>query len=280
MKTYKQFKKFLRDKCWNERDYGEWIYDKLIYDFLVEEVKENKELDKALAERLEYPYEMTYAKDTSILEKLKDWVDKELKLEGYEHKQILDKIDLLTSLETKEEPVPPSDKWREQYIADWGVCPICWDHEIASSFDRDAYNPWYDYSCSNGHSWSDKDGEVQPQFTPWQEVVQWPHEPCTWNMSNEESEEAIRKSDEYNEKHFPGYKEFKENNQKEYNTLLTPTPWQEDKIEPELPDFEWSSTDYSMFTFEQMWAYIDEQAWQIEALTKFCQALSRQKPTK
>jgi len=76
----------------------------------VEEVKENKELDKALAERLEYPYEMTYAKDTSILEKLKDWVDKELKLEGYEHKQILDKIDLLTSLETKEEPVPPSDK--------------------------------------------------------------------------------------------------------------------------------------------------------------------------
>ena len=43
MPTYKQFKKFLRDKCWNERDYGEWIYDKLIYDFLVEEVKENKE---------------------------------------------------------------------------------------------------------------------------------------------------------------------------------------------------------------------------------------------
>ncbi len=43
MPTYKQFKKFLRDKCWNERDYGEWIYDKLIYDFLVEEIKENKE---------------------------------------------------------------------------------------------------------------------------------------------------------------------------------------------------------------------------------------------
>lgn len=48
MPTYKQFKKFLRDKCWNERDYGEWIYDKLIYDFLVEEIKENKEPDWAI----------------------------------------------------------------------------------------------------------------------------------------------------------------------------------------------------------------------------------------
>ena len=59
----------------------------------MEEVKE-KPLSQKRAEAIERGKEIT------ILEKLREWVDKELKLDGYEHQQILDKIDLLTSLET------------------------------------------------------------------------------------------------------------------------------------------------------------------------------------
>ena len=107
MKTYKQFKKFLRDKCWNERDYGEWIYDKLIYDFLVEEVKENKELE------------------TSILEKLRSELERRLKKEEIEnewihtqrHQAYCELLNFLISLETPQftpwQEIECSHTWKE-----------------------------------------------------------------------------------------------------------------------------------------------------------------------
>ena len=72
----------------------------------MEEVKE-KPLSQKRAEAIERgkQHSTEYYSALSILEKLREWVDKELKLQGYEHQQILDKIDLLTSLETKEESV-------------------------------------------------------------------------------------------------------------------------------------------------------------------------------
>lgn len=112
MKTYKQFKKFLRDKCWNERDYGEWIYDKLIYDFLVEEVKENKEL----TDKCDIQDKTPHATDTnvahSIPQKIKEEVERRIthwssvpvKQNCYK-----DILDLLTSLET-----PQFTPWQEE----------------------------------------------------------------------------------------------------------------------------------------------------------------------
>ncbi len=74
----------------------------------LEEVKENKEptyiaVDPAIpnsVDAIKYACEFKPTTDPSILEKLREWVDKELKLDGYEHQQILDKIDLLASLDT------------------------------------------------------------------------------------------------------------------------------------------------------------------------------------
>lgn len=95
------------------------------------------------------------------------------------------------------------------------------------------------------------------QFTPWQEeVAQWPHEPCTWNMGNEEATEAIRKSDEYNEKHFPWYKDLKEKNQKESDALFwKPTPWQEIEVSDDWD--KWYTSVFKKKEFDGFWCKND-----------------------
>lgn len=206
MKTYKQFKKFLRDKCWNERDYGEWIYDKLIYDFLVEEVKENKETIDMDKQNEWIPFEIRH--QDSILEKLREELDK-MKTENTdtsdEYTQwVLNTcgylLDLLSSLETKEEPEEFSD---------------------AVKF----------------------------------EIERWCM-PCTWNLPPEEATKRIKDWE------------------KEVNSKPQFTPWQEDKIEPELPDFDfWKIRNSADVWIDKIWL-------QVEALTKAYQALSRQKTTK
>lgn len=191
---------------------------------------------------------LTELKDPSILEKLRYEIDKltiycrsihsadcsrgETEKEKNTHMIELSQVlDLLTSLETKEETTE-KDPWEE-------ASALC-THIVKTS------DPLHCLKC-----WEVLSEKAETQFTPWQEeslikntihnncsggiwecpyVVQWPHEPCTWNMSNEEATEAIRKSDEYNEKHFPWYKEFKEKNQKEYDELFKPIQWQEIEV--------------------------------------------------
>ena len=92
----------------------------------LEEVKENKELPVYDAWISAYINSKWDVVDHSILEKLREELDK-MKTENTdtsdEYTQwVLNTcgylLDLLSSLETKEEPVPPTDKWREQYLAD------------------------------------------------------------------------------------------------------------------------------------------------------------------
>lgn len=208
MKTYKQFKKFLRDKCWNERDYGEWIYDKLIYDFLVEEVKENKETIDMDKQNEWIPFEIRH--QDSILEKLREELERRWNfykgLENFKWERdvctilLEELLAFLTSLETKEEPEEFSD---------------------AVKF----------------------------------EIERWCM-PCTWNLPPEEATKRIKDWE------------------KEVNSKPQFTPWQEDKIEPELPDFDfWKIRNSADVWIDKIWL-------QVEALTKAYQALSRQKPTK
>lgn len=80
--------------------------------------------------------------------------------------------------------------------------------------------------------------------------------PCTWNLPPEEATKRIKDWE------------------KEVNSKPQFTPWQEDKIEPELPDFDfWKIRNSADVWIDKIWL-------QVEALTKAYQALSRQKPTK
>ena len=85
----------------------------------LEEVKENKELsmyDAWIWACINSKWDVVDY-NTSILEKLREWVSTELKLDGYEHQQILDKIDLLASLETPQftpwQEIECSHTWKE-----------------------------------------------------------------------------------------------------------------------------------------------------------------------
>lgn len=53
--------------------------------------------------------------DKTMIEKVREWVDKELKLQGYEHRVILDFIDSLNSPEKQSEPkFMYKQKWRPE----------------------------------------------------------------------------------------------------------------------------------------------------------------------
>ncbi len=118
-----------------------------VEEWLLEEVKE-KPLSQKRAEAIERgkQHSTEYYSALSILEKLREWVDKELKLQGYEHQQILDKIDLLTSLETKEEQYADFTK---QLMNDTELLEQIkkWPETLTEKLEK-----------SN-----------TPQFTPWQE---------------------------------------------------------------------------------------------------------------
>lgn len=248
MKTYKQFKKFLRDKCWNERDYGEWIYDKLIYDFLVEEVKE-KPLSQKRAEAIERgkQHSTEYYSALSILEKLREWVDKELKLQGYEHQQILDKIDLLTSLETKEIENPTEESAELQII-----------------------------------KWFDSLKTPQPQFTPWQ-MIEVSNDGEKWEKREfAHTGRGIALADKtiyfYTTWLDPEYNDGRK--LWEWWKFARPI-----KIEPELPEFNYEKLeenirDVEFEKLDELRHMIGHIGKQTEALTKAYQALSRQKTTK
>lgn len=120
---------------------SEWISK-----WYLEEVKE-KPLSQKRAEAIERgkQHSTEYYSALSILEKLREWVDKELKLDGYEHQQILDKIDLLTSLET-----PQFTPWQEEpeTVSDKNMIRI-------NKYD---FTPWQEIEVSNdGERWYKKE---------------------------------------------------------------------------------------------------------------------------
>ena len=238
-KTYKQL-------------HNKYSIEWLVKHGYMEEVKE-KPLSQKRAEAIERGKEIT------ILEKLREWVDKELKLDGYEHQQILDKIDLLTSLETS--PISKTETtqftpWQEEKEA---ICEANMPEDSASrnSGDNETYAM----------------DEWTP--TPWQEIevsddwIDWVHSKF---VDMYEGKYRVNNTSE----DFPSMRTYWNN--------ARPI-----KIEPELPSvpkFEWLEIieDCAEKSSGKEWEYdkylIDALGDQLEILTTFCKALARQKTTK
>lgn len=139
----------------------------------LEEVKENKEtlygrsIEEQIREHLATP---------SILEKLRNGLEKRKQKMIEENwwpsciEQVVWTLAVLDSLETKEEPVPPTDKWREQYIAD----------------HPDELSQLQTFASPDKF----KAMREQPQFTPWQMIEvsndgeKWEQEPRKFVKNN------------------------------------------------------------------------------------------------
>lgn len=201
--------------------------------FILEEVKENKEPRTFTIWFDEYE---AIKKNTSILEKLREQI-KDF-MERYKTSDDTDIVvrvicrELLTSLETKEEPVPPTDKWREQYIT---------DHQE----------------------------ELQPQFTPWQEIEVSNDEVWGWQprsficMTN--GRYRCRELEDWNE----------------YWKYARPVTIKEESPEIVVSDFDWLEIieDCAEKSSGKEWEYdkylIDALGDQVEALTRAVQQLSK-----
>lgn len=266
-----------------------------VWPWCLEEVKENKQ--SLTLPEMEYKWEREYYRNWIKLEKLKEspsydemvsmwmpteltgcqWVITEHDIGSMGYHQDVENTILRNQEDWKREHGFLSEEDRPEHPK-WYLYP----ETINSYYDTNKTKEWnyqeYQKQLKKAQDewWAGVKENKEPQFTPWQEeVAQWPHEPCTWNMGNEEATEAIRKSDEYNEKHFPWYKEFKEKNQKESDALFwKPTPWQE--IEVSNDGEKWYKYRFSMMSWTAPTIYIvnvDTENWQYACSYRFARPI-------
>lgn len=195
----------------------EWIRS-----WFLEEVKENKD---------------------SILEKLRNGLEKRKQKMIEENwwpsciEQVVWTLAVLDSLETKEEPVPPTDKWREQYIAD----------------HPDELSQLQTFASPDKF----KAMREQPQFTPWQMIEvsndgeKWEQEPRKFVKNNPTWWYEVE------------YKWL--TSMTDYFEYARPLQPQEDIELPWVPDWKAFTNDGRTY---------DSKDYQIEQLTKFCQAIA------
>ena len=257
----------------------------------LEEVKENKEMPDIVQREQEAKEWMKQvwdsirkARDTSILEKLREELERRFREHNwylcYSTSIYKELLHLLTSLETK----------KCRHVSDWVVY---------ASFPPK-------YKCSKCGIYSTEFMPIETKEEPAEfsdavkfEIERWCM-PCTWNLPPEEAKKTVKEwTDRIDGKVLPQFTPWQEievsNDGEKWDRwyfveLLDGRYWVKDngfswgkfarpiKIEPELS----SVPDFVAYPNKNPWEiYLqDRYAEQIEALTTFCQALSRQKPTK
>lgn len=141
-------------------------------------------------------------KEVIILKKLREWVDKELKLQGYEHQQILEKIDLLTSLETPQ-------------FTPWQMIEVSFDGE--KWWKREYVN----YEPSLWYFWVSKYCTIY-RAENWCLEEKWKFaRPIKDKIDHDQVKENIRVMDEQDGKIEPEVPEFKSSGNTPWNLELT-----------------------------------------------------------